>query len=625
MSVVNSTSSPLENGGYGLHRGFSTSSDKLGPITTPGNSSPVHQGSLGLAGSSSSNNNSPLHLATMLNNLAMSGSTSQGNHTQGPYILKMKNVPHDATLRECHAVFALADGVNNINLCTQPATEANNYNQTSEIEATFDSLHLVTHYASILDGKSHIFGPEFPYRSQVEVYDEHSHQHIPFSQHLQPSPDRQAQILSQTTLQHPQSLPQGEQHQALQSKQHEQNEQMTNQQQHQQQQNAFRLPGTSSVVSPPQSASSAKRPGLYGQRSRFSFSDPFTTDGNQPSQPQSQDAATTPLKSQDAGKSFLLMENDEINESIWGSNGGMPSSMGGLATTSQPPTPSLEWGPPQRKQSSSFFNSVGTNSIPNNDMSAMNLSAGMPHQMGSSLQQHSNLPFTVVGPTSATATTSTVDMPLPPQSQPRQQQQQSQSQMMVTVGSQPQEPQGTNGSQKSAGPRTSTSKSSQSNLAVPQKTASSSSLPSTSGISQVDLSLLARVPPPANPADQNPPCNTLYVGNLPPDATEHELRQLFSTQKGFRRLSFRNKNTNGNGHGPMCFVEFEDVAHATRALAELYGRQLPRSSTQHNNKGGIRLSFSKNPLGVRGPNSRRSGSGASVGNGNYSYTTAFGK
>lgn len=127
-----------------------------------------------------------------------------------------------------------------------------------------------------------------------------------------------------------------------------------------------------------------------------------------------------------------------------------------------------------------------------------------------------------------------------------------------------------------------------------------------------DLSLLAKVPPPANPADQNPPCNTLYVGNLPPDATEQELRTLFSTQKGFKRLSFRTKNqalsaagqSSSHNHGPMCFVEFEDVALATRALADLYGRTLPRSGPS-NGKGGIRLSFSKNPLGVRGPGNPR--------------------
>ena len=95
--------------------------------------------------------------------------------------------------------------------------------------------------------------------------------------------------------------------------------------------------------------------------------------------------------------------------------------------------------------------------------------------------------------------------------------------------------------------------------------------------------------PPANPADQNPPCNTLYVGNLPVDTSEDELKSLFSKQRGYRRLCFRAKT-----NGPMCFVEFEDITAATKALDELYGRQLTNSI-----KGGIRLSFSKNPLGVR--------------------------
>ncbi|KAG0632826.1 hypothetical protein HOY80DRAFT_897491 [Tuber brumale] len=95
--------------------------------------------------------------------------------------------------------------------------------------------------------------------------------------------------------------------------------------------------------------------------------------------------------------------------------------------------------------------------------------------------------------------------------------------------------------------------------------------------------------PPANPADQNPPCNTLYVGNLPANTTEDELKNLFCRQRGYKRLCFRAKQ-----NGPMCFVEFEDIGMATKALTELYGRNLSTSV-----KGGIRLSFSKNPLGVR--------------------------
>ena len=95
--------------------------------------------------------------------------------------------------------------------------------------------------------------------------------------------------------------------------------------------------------------------------------------------------------------------------------------------------------------------------------------------------------------------------------------------------------------------------------------------------------------PPVNPADQNPPCNTLYVGNLPIDTSEDELKMIFSKQRGYKRLCFRTK-----ANGPMCFVEFEDISFATKALQGLYGHMLSNSV-----KGGIRLSFSKNPLGVR--------------------------
>lgn len=96
--------------------------------------------------------------------------------------------------------------------------------------------------------------------------------------------------------------------------------------------------------------------------------------------------------------------------------------------------------------------------------------------------------------------------------------------------------------------------------------------------------------------DQNPPINTLYVGNLPSgvDQLEEKLRELFSSQAGFRRLCFRQKN-----NGPMCFVEFEDVSYATKALNSLHGHTLHGLV-----KGtGIRLSYSKNPLGVRTPTS----------------------
>jgi len=106
-----------------------------------------------------------------------------------------------------------------------------------------------------------------------------------------------------------------------------------------------------------------------------------------------------------------------------------------------------------------------------------------------------------------------------------------------------------------------------------------------------------------NVVDQNPPINTLYVGNLPtspvpagypPNYLEDSLRELFQRRPGFRKLCFRQKS-----NGPMCFVEFEDVNFATKALNDLYGNTLGGLVKG----GGIRLSYSKNPLGVRTPTS----------------------
>jgi hypothetical protein len=96
--------------------------------------------------------------------------------------------------------------------------------------------------------------------------------------------------------------------------------------------------------------------------------------------------------------------------------------------------------------------------------------------------------------------------------------------------------------------------------------------------------------PSITPADQNPPCNTLYVKNIPASRTsEEELFQIFSEQPGYKRLCFRTKES-----GPMCFVEFEDIPAATKALGELDGWPLRGSA-----EGGIRLSYSRDPLGVR--------------------------
>ncbi|KAN0063970.1 hypothetical protein ACQY0O_003576 [Thecaphora frezii] len=94
--------------------------------------------------------------------------------------------------------------------------------------------------------------------------------------------------------------------------------------------------------------------------------------------------------------------------------------------------------------------------------------------------------------------------------------------------------------------------------------------------------------------DNHPPGNTLFVGNLPSSASnvvlvqiEDQLRSVFSSRRGFRQFSFRLKS-----NGPMCFVEFDDVHCASAAMSELNGNSLGGAIKN----GGIRLSFSKNPL-----------------------------
>lgn len=570
---------------YQLHRGFSTSSEQLS--INPNNSSPTHLSGSAIPRHHSEHSGSPLNLSSVLNTLSIGTSTQPQTPLIGSFVIRLTNLPKDVTLREAYALFALAHGVLSIDMVSTDE------NQPS-IVAKFESQHLACQYASIMNVRSHIFGPMYPFKINVEVIDELTNQQMFFQTN---SPQIQPQMGA----------------------------------------SSFQLPSSGGVqsstgpnlASPPQSAS-RKRPSLLGQRSRFSFSDPFSSDSAQ--LPPSKGTTQTSIPNLDAGKSFLLMEGDGINDNIWGSNSTIPSAVGGISSNSYAQQGSVvDWSNANasnpRKQSSSVFGGG---------------------------QQQSATPTNIVSTTPSNNTLGQVPTSGVEAASKTNVNQQLNGKPPASLSSKPVTPTSSQTPHKSGSRSNLSNSSSMTNIASSSNTQSqtparsvASVLQNTPGISQVDLSLLARVPPPANPADQNPPCNTLYVGNLPPDATEQELRQLFGGQKGFRRLSFRNKNNNNSGHGPMCFVEFEDVAHATRALAELYGSQLPRPVGTHNNKGGIRLSFSKNPLGVRGPNSRRSGSsgspqpqGASSSNTNnlnnnstastsatngYSYVNAFSK
>ncbi|KAG0658164.1 cell cycle RNA binding protein whi3 [Maudiozyma exigua] len=553
---------------------------------------------------------SPLHLSSVLNNLSLDTNNQQQQDSMNSgYSLKLGNLPKDITLREAYAIFALTNNLVKLELIQHKESDSNIDGSSKikpEIIAKFNSIDSIIRSAQTLVSKTDVFGPNDPIICHVEVIDNLTQKVIPFQNIQLTNNDRSSSSHFNTQV-----PPLSNLNSMIGS-----NSQQSQQQQQQQGQNT----NTS--------------------RSKFSFSDPFTNNmtnqdplqqtQQQQQQPQVSNQDISVNTTTDVGKSFLFMDNDEINDNIWGPNA-MPSSINGLNNNAQPLTPTVEWGnSSSRKQSSAFFlpstsGSVSTPTIPNMDPNVIAMSKGVPLQNqpnnGNNIQQQQQQqPYGMMNngnqPLPNMMDTNEASYTVPP----KQQQQQGNFINNVSPfkgrmgGNQPRNmSEGMVSTPQQNNPMvhgTSNPNNSSNNLVkINSSTKMTSSTPVSKGnnpssnISQADLSLLARVPPPANPADQNPPCNTLYVGNLPPDATESELRQLFSGQQGFRRLSFRNKNNNGNGHGPMCFVEFEDVSFATRALAELYGSQLPRATTS--NKGGIRLSFSKNPLGVRGPNNRR--------------------
>ena len=94
---------------------------------------------------------------------------------------------------------------------------------------------------------------------------------------------------------------------------------------------------------------------------------------------------------------------------------------------------------------------------------------------------------------------------------------------------------------------------------------------------------------PTDPSTSYQPCDTLSVGNLPLDVSEAELKEVFGEQRGYRRMSLRTKAS-----GPMCYVQFDDTVCAMKALFLLQDRSLRNSVN-----GGIRLGFSRVPLGIR--------------------------
>eukprot|EP00662_Eupelagonemidae_sp_cell21_P049362 gene49362-54128_t len=65
------------------------------------------------------------------------------------------------------------------------------------------------------------------------------------------------------------------------------------------------------------------------------------------------------------------------------------------------------------------------------------------------------------------------------------------------------------------------------------------------------------------------PHGTMFIGNLPDQATETELRAMMAAHAGFQDLSFTAAGTPGSansGRKPVCFVLFDSVQSCSAAL-----------------------------------------------------------
>lgn len=111
---------------------------------------------------------------------------------------------------------------------------------------------------------------------------------------------------------------------------------------------------------------------------------------------------------------------------------------------------------------------------------------------------------------------------------------------------------------------------------------------------QMPMPAPSPVPAPSNyvpvqNTKDNPPCNTLFIGNLGENIIEEELRGLFSPQPGFKQMKVLRQERH-----TVCFIEFEDVNSASNVHHNFQGAVIPSSGSV-----GMRIQFSKNPFGRR--------------------------
>lgn len=93
----------------------------------------------------------------------------------------------------------------------------------------------------------------------------------------------------------------------------------------------------------------------------------------------------------------------------------------------------------------------------------------------------------------------------------------------------------------------------------------------------------------------NPPCNTLFIGNLTEGVSEDELNHVFGKQPGFQQLKIARTSK-----GISAFIEFADTKSAIECHKQHQGLVLESSD-----RGAIRVQFSKNPFGYKQKQSPR--------------------
>ncbi|CAM8898740.1 unnamed protein product [Rhodiola kirilowii] len=95
----------------------------------------------------------------------------------------------------------------------------------------------------------------------------------------------------------------------------------------------------------------------------------------------------------------------------------------------------------------------------------------------------------------------------------------------------------------------------------------------------VPMSAPAPIPAPSSyvpiqNVKDNPPCNTLFIGNLGENINEEELRGLISGQPGFKQMKVLRQERH-----TVCFIEFEDVNSAANVHRNLQGAVIPSSGS----------------------------------------------